>query len=429
MIANSPLSALEAIRDRSGQDAPSSPSLRVLHLFNRYRFYGGEEAAVSRMTDALVSSGAAVEECFVSSDDWEIAGAPPRWQQALLAFHNPAAIRRVRAQHASSHSSLWLTHNILPVLSLGVLREARRLHVPLALYLHNYRPFSVSGSLWAKERVVSDGLRRQFWKEVAAGSWQDSVPRSAWMALLLRTALALGWYRNVDAWIAVSNFVRERFIDAGIPPHKVHVLAYPFAPRSETAQAHRHQHFLFLGRLTVAKGVRVLLRAWEMVAAQLGGAAPKLVIGGKGELENEVRTAAAHRAAIRYAGEVSGDEKSRFIAGCTALIVPSIWWDPYPTVVYEAFDHARPVLAARSGGLPESVSPGLRGLLHTPGDAEALAQHVLKLHQDRGLADRLGDTGRRWLLANSGTEFWWRGFSSIVEKIRHQRADPLQSGK
>lgn len=38
------------------------------------------------------------------------------------------------------------------------------------------------------------------------------------------------------------------------------------------------------------------------------------------------------------------------------MIVPSIWWDPYPTVVYEAFDHACPVLAARSGGLPESVT-------------------------------------------------------------------------
>lgn len=402
----------------------SSRAPRVLHLFNRYRFHGGEEAAVLRMSEVMRGSGAAVGECFVSSRDWEGPGAPPVWQQALLAFRNPASLRRVREQHRALGSDLWLAHNLLPVLSLGVLREAHRRNVPLALYLHNYRPFSVNGSLWAKDQLAPEGLRRSFWREIAAGSWQESIPRTAWMALLLRAAHALGWYRTVAGWIAVSNFVRDRFVEAGVPADRIHVLPYPYLPGARPIQVDKRRQFLFLGRLTVAKGTRVLLRAWEIVAAQLGATAPKLAIGGEGELRDEVLAAAASNASIEYLGSVHGGEKDRLIAGSVAMVVPSVWWDPYPTVVYEAFDQARPVLAARSGGLPESVAPGERGLLHEPGDAEQLARQVLSLHRDPALADRLGEAGRRWLLANSGADFWWTRFSSIAQQVRGPRLRP-----
>lgn len=416
----------------------SAASLRILHLFNRYRHFGGEEAAVLRMSEAMRAGGAQVDECFFSSSDWEQPGAPPRWQQALRSLYNPAALRTVREAHRTAGSNLWLAHNILPVLSPGVLREARRQRMPIALYLHNYRPFSVSGSLWANGKIARGGLRENFLHEIATGAWQGSRPRTAFMAAVLLAAHALGWYRRVDAWIAVSQFVRDRFIEAGIPREKIHVLAYPFEPREQPLGIEPQPQFLFLGRLTEAKGVRVLLRAWETVRSQLAASntgilpvrsagvspaactVPKLIIAGEGELQSEVQTAAAaSNGAIEYRGNVSGEAKEKLIAESLALIVPSLWWDPYPTVVYEAFDHSRPVLAARSGGLPESVSPGDRGLLHEPGNAEALAAHIIKLHRDPAIAAKMGAAGRKWLVVNSGIEFWWRGFDQIAATIIH----------
>ena len=380
------------------------------------------------MTAAMRDSGATVEECFVASEDWEQPGAPPRWQQVFLALHNPVALARVRRMHRELRSNFWLAHNILPVLSPGVLRESARQKVPVALYLHNYRPFSVSGSLWAGDRVAAGGLRRHFFREIVAGAWQDSVPRTAWMAMLLHTAHTLGWYRRVNGWIAVSNFVRERFVEAGVPREKTHVLAYPFVPSPNAPADVQRKHFLFLGRLTVAKGVRVLLQAWEIVRGKLGNAAPKLVIGGEGELEKEVRTAAeASGGTIGYVGNVGGEQKARLIAQSIAMVVPSVWWDPYPTVVYEAFDCSRPILAARSGGLPESVTHDRSGLLHPPGDAEALASHLLRLHHDPQVSIDMGQAGRDWLLANSGTAFWWDRFAEIVDEIqaRHAASWPI----
>ncbi len=400
-------------------DASSTSTLRVLHLFNRYRHFGGEEAAVLRMTDAMRTSGANVEECFFSSEGWEKPGAPPRWKQALLGFSNPHSLASVRDAHQAHRSNLWLAHNLLPVLSPAVLREARRQRVPMALYLHNYRPFSVSGGLWADDSLALGGLRKNFLREIIAGEWQNSIPRSAWMAAVLLTAHARGWYRHVDAWIAVSDFVRQRFIEAGVPAEKVHVLAYPFTPSATTPEPRPGKHFLFLGRLTVAKGIRVLLRAWEITRAQSDAKGFKLIICGEGELQNEViAAAAASNGTIEYHGNVTGSAKQQLIADSIAVIVPSIWWDPYPTVIYEAFSAARPVLGARSGGIPESVLDGECGLLHEPGNAEALAHHIQQLHHNSHQSLTLGQTARRWLLANSGAEFWWHGFERITNTIR-----------
>jgi glycosyltransferase involved in cell wall biosynthesis len=396
----------------------SVPELRVLHLFNRYRFFGGEEAAVLRMTEAMQASGARVTECFFSSEDWEKPGAPPRWKQALLALNNPTSLNQVRAAHQALGSDLWLAHNILPVLSAGVLRTASQMNVPMALYLHNYRPFSVSGSLWAGNSVARGGLRQNFFREIMTGAWQGSVPRTAWLATLLHVAHALGWYRRVSGWIAVSEFVRERFVEAGVPREKTHVLAYPFMPTEHPEANPTKTHFIFLGRLTIPKGVRVLLKAWEILRDQMGTATPKLIIAGEGELQNEViQAAAASHGSIDYVGNVMSEAKDSLIASGRALVVPSIWWDPYPTVVYEAFDQGCPVLAARSGGLPESVSHGERGLLHTAGDAAELADQVRTLHSDPATADAMGRSGREWLLRNSGIEFWWERFSKIAAEI------------
>ena len=241
--------------------------------------------------------------------------------------------------------------------------------------------------------------------------------------MVLWTAHALGWYRRVNGWIAVSSFIRERFVEAGVPREKTHVLAYPFVPAEKPDLKAKRGPFLFLGRLTVAKGVRVLLRAWEIVRAKAGEAAPKLVIGGEGELEKEVRAAAgASGGTIEYLGNVSGEAKTKLIASSRAMIVPSIWWDPYPTVVYEAYDQACPVLAARSGGLPESVGHERTGLLHEAGDAEALAGHILRLHYTPPLVSSLGMAGRQWLLENSGVAWWWERFAEIAAEIRARHA-------
>src|SRR6185312_11699688 len=91
--------------------------------------------------------------------------------------------------------------------------------------------------------------------------------------------------------------------------------------------------FLLMCRLTAEKGVRVALHAAARQPATLDF---ELVIAGRGPLEAEVREAAAHDPRIRFAGYVTGEEKSAQLAAADHLLVPSLWYENAPLAVIEA---------------------------------------------------------------------------------------------
>ena len=153
---------------------------------------------------------------------------------------------------------------------------------------------------------------------------------------------------------------------------------------------------------------------------------PKLVIGGAGPLENVVRQAAKENPLIEYRGLLSGEMKTEAIRSCRAMLAPSLWWEPLGLVTYEAYDYFKPMLAARSGGLTETVIDGETGLLHEPGNAEELAQQVMAVSESPDRAIEMGRAGRRWLLANTSIAAWQERFCGIVEyAIENQRKTTL----
>ncbi|NIP95587.1 MAG: glycosyltransferase family 4 protein, partial [Akkermansiaceae bacterium] len=95
---------------------------------------------------------------------------------------------------------------------------------------------------------------------------------------------------------------------------------------------------------------------------------------------------------------------------------PSVWWEPLGLVTYESYDAAKPMLAAASGGLTETVKDGETGLLHQPGDAASLADSVRKMEgRDEEQRREMGRRGRNWLLSEASPARWKRRFSEILE--------------
>jgi glycosyltransferase involved in cell wall biosynthesis len=336
------------------------------------------------------------------------------WTRAAHLLYNPAAIRRVRARHAAHHADAWLVHNVFPVASAGVFREALRLRVPVIYYIHNFRPYSVSGYLWAGNALARGGLERRFGREILHGAWQDSRLKTAWLALVLHAMHRLGWFGAVRTWVAISEFMRQRFIEAGVPAESIFTVPHSWPSDLRLTPSPSQGYFLFLGRLVEAKGVHVLLGAWERLERALGERTPRLVLAGAGPLEHEVRERCARSPSIEFVGSVNGAAKSRLIDGCAAMVVPSISWEALGVVIYEAFERFKPVITARSGGLPESVRHGETGLVHEPGSATELAEQVLTLHRAPALCQTMGAAGRRWLLANTGEELWLGRFRQVL---------------
>jgi len=68
--------------------------------------------------------------------------------------------------------------------------------------------------------------------------------------------------------------------------------------------------------------------------------------------------------------------------------------DGIPNVLVEAMAAGAPVIATNVSGIPELIQDGFNGLLIEPEDPEALADALIRLHEDPARARRLTDNGR-----------------------------------
>jgi glycosyltransferase involved in cell wall biosynthesis len=375
--------------------------------------------------NSVLSREHAVRQCHFASSDWKSGDAPTIWRQPFLMWRNPEALARITEVHKQLRPDLWLVHNVYPVASAAVYELARNLGVPVMYFGHNFRPFSVNGYCWAGRRLAPQGLHGNYWPEVLAGSWQSSRLKTAIFAQVLRKLRASGWLNSIKAWVAISDFMRARFIEAGVPAERVFTLRYSWDLLNQNAAVFEDNgSVLYLGRLSNEKGIPVLLEAWQKFRATQpsNSQLSHLVIAGEGPLQHIVEKAAAADPTIRFEGYVAGDRKAELLRSCRVVVVPSVWWEALGLVVYEAYDFSKPVLAARSGGLTETVTDQQTGLLHEPGNADELARHLRLMDDEPAQAKAWGGQGRAWLEKNTTPSDWLERFNIIANFAVHGRS-------
>jgi glycosyltransferase involved in cell wall biosynthesis len=89
------------------------------------------------------------------------------------------------------------------------------------------------------------------------------------------------------------------------------------------------------------------------------------------------------------------DDAAAIVGELAVLAVPSIRPDPCPRVVLEGLGKGTPVVGSASGGIAETIRDGETGLLARPGDATDLVRQIERILDDRELAARIGEAGRR----------------------------------
>lgn len=179
--------------------------------------------------------------------------------------------------------------------------------------------------------------------------------------------------KDVDGVVAVSDYVLQTHLAAGLFPNAVTARAI-LSATDPTAVPRGPERVLpgtltigFIGRIKESKGVRVLLEAMRQVAPTLP---VRLVIAGDGEPEymDALRQLADERTDF-----VGWRPAEKFYAMVDLVVVPSLYPEPLPRTVLEAYRFDLPVIAAASGGIPEVVDNGLTGWLYSPLDVQELA--------------------------------------------------------
>jgi glycosyltransferase involved in cell wall biosynthesis len=200
---------------------------------------------------------------------------------------------------------------------------------------------------------------------------------------------------QVDAFIAMSEFSREKHREFGFP-RPMEVLPYflpdpvtgrpspgtgASTPASDDDSPHPRPFFLFVGRLEKLKGLDDVIPLFR----DFGDA--DLVIAGDGEYAPVLRQLAAGLPGVRFLGRVAPDDLQRYYRHAISLIVPSVCFETFGIILIESFKEATPVIARRLGPLPEIVEQAAGGELFSTGD-ELLAA-MRRLQGDRAYRDRL----------------------------------------
>lgn len=273
------------------------------------------------------------------------------------------AIRRVGAE-------LVHVHNLFPALSPAVIRAAKAERVPVVMTLHNYRLLCVNALLFRQGHVCEACVGRLPWRGALYGCYRNSRPASAVVAAMLALHRALGTWEQVDRFIALTEFARAKFLEAGFPPAKVAVKPNFVHPDPGPGKS-QGSYALFVGRLSPEKGVGTLLRAWEL----LGGKVPLRIVG-DGPLASEVQRAAERLGGMEWLGRREPQEVYEQMRSASFLVFPSECYEGFPRVVAEAFATGLPVVSPALGSQGTLVEDGRTGLHFRPGDPEDLATKV-----------------------------------------------------
>lgn len=217
-------------------------------------------------------------------------------------------------------------------------------------------------------------------------------------------AMRLATLGRCAAVVTLSAHMRDELLRHGLSPARVHVLP-PFAAPAEsapgsTSEAGSAVRLLFVGRLEPLKGVDRLLDALPLVVSRLGPVS--LTVAGDGAerpaLEAQARRAGRRdpRVAVRFAGWQQPDGLARLLAESDAIVVPSLWPEPFGLVGLEAAAAGVPAVAFASGGIVDWLKDDVTGCLAPAAGArpEALADAIVRCVGNRDVRARLAQGAR-----------------------------------
>lgn len=213
-------------------------------------------------------------------------------------------------------------------------------------------------------------------------------------ALSARQEAIRGACSNIDLFLAPSDFMKNKFIEYGLPADKILHSPYGLDHKNITGSIKQKSsvfRFGFLGTLLPMKGLDVLISAFKGIKhenIELSIYGKLFSYSGFESYPRELKKSIYNDKRIKLKGGYNNKDIGIILSNIDALIVPSIWPENSPLVIQEAFLSKTPVIASRIGGIPELISDGVSGLLFNPGNTDDLREKMLLIINNPDVLDK-----------------------------------------
>jgi glycosyltransferase involved in cell wall biosynthesis len=312
-------------------------------------------------------------------------------------------------------------HNTFPLVSPGAYFACAKAGVPVVQTLHNYRLLCPAATFFRDGNICEQCLPRKTpWPGVLHSCYHGSASASFGVAAMLTSHRILGsWQNRIDAYIALSQFARNKFIQGGLPAERIRVKPN-FVDADPGPKNGAGDYALFIGRLSEEKGLRVLLKAWACLKINV-----PLIIAGGGPMTSEVTIAVQKLGTnrIQVLGHVERGRVMELLRGARFLVFPSIWYEgAFPLSIIEAFACGLPVIASKIGAMEESIADGQTGLLFPCGNATNLAERVGWAWTHADQMQTMGRAARAEYEAKYTPEINYEMLMEIYKSVQHRAA-------
>ncbi len=348
--------------------------MKVLVVHNAYQQRGGEEAVVEAETRLLETYGHPVVRYQRHNDELLTRGKLAGIGAAVATVWSSRSFHETERLIKETRPDVAHFHNTFPLISPSAYYACARAKVAVVQTLHNYRLLCPAAKLLRDGKVCEECLgRATAWPAVVHGCYRGSRSATAAATGMLAVHRWMGsWRHKVDAYIALSEFARMKFIEGGLPAERI-VVKPNFVPGDVASRTRPGNYVLFVGRISEEKGPQVLLSAWRDLGANI-----PLRIAGDGALlewlSREIRACPLPH--VELLGNCTSEEVRALMRGARFLVFPSVWYEGFPMTVAEAFASGLPVVASRLGSLSEIVQPDVTGIHFEPGNPVDLAAKV-----------------------------------------------------
>lgn len=345
--------------------------MQILIIHNYYQHRGGEEQVFQAESDLLKANGHSVWHYTVTNDQIKEMSSIALLGKTLW---NQQVYRELRSLIQKEHIQVAHFHNTFPLISPSAYYACKAERIPVIQTCHNYRLLCPNAMFLRDGQVCEDCIGKWMpFPSVQHKCYRNSRIASAGVAAMLTThRLAQTWNRQIDTYIALTEFARQKLVQGGIPADKV-IVKPNFVHPDPGCGDGKGGYALFVGRLSTEKGIDLLLAAWQ----ELGNKIPLKIVG-DGPLADQVSAAVNRIPGVCWLGRKPMEDVYALMKEAMFLVFPSRWYEGLPRTIIESFAVGTPVLASNLGSMSSLITPGETGFHFETGNVKDLVNQVLK---------------------------------------------------
>lgn len=392
----------------------------LVHNFYQSSSPSGEDAVFRNEVDLLRKKGVEVVTYEKYNDD--LLKGPGRLNAGVRTIWSAEAYRELRDIVRKENPDVAHFHNIWYLISPSAYYACKDSGIPVVQTLHNFRMFCANGLFMREGRVCEECLGRLPWRSIAYGCYRDSRLYSIPVAMAetfhkLRTT----WTDKVDAYIALTEFGKQKFVECGLPGEKVFVK--PNFPANPPAPGNAEgKYAVFLGRLSKEKGVDILIEAFKILHTDSSEAFSLKIIG-DGPLRMQVKEKidVEKIRKVELTGQKGFEECMGILGHAGFLVMPALCYENFPMSIAEAFACGKPVIASNLGAMASIIKDRETGLLFEPGNAEELSSKMKWMIENKDACTEMGRKARAEFESQYTSDKNFEMLMAIYQKVIAKR--------